>query len=159
MQLTEGLCNAYLTTKFLVFPPGREIRLHAEGSSDELEALHATYGVNCSALITAYNPYSEVTENAVNQANQLKLIADISERWRYLLGEGADPEGGFPVEPSILVLGISLAKALELGRNHGQHAILFSDQINTRLYACDPDKQPIVMRAVGAFDRPVASER
>ena len=42
------------------------------------------------------------------------------------IGEGSDPEGEWPHEPSFLVVGISRAEAEALGRRFGQLAIVYA---------------------------------
>ena len=42
----------------------------------------------------------------------------------FLRGEGVDPSGSWPGEPSVLVLGISAEEAVRLGRAYGQNAIV-----------------------------------
>jgi hypothetical protein len=53
------------------------------------------------------------------------------------LGEGVDPSGKWPAEPSILVLGIKLDEALSIGHRYQQNAILFIGiEGDTNLYDC-----------------------
>lgn len=62
-----------------------------------------------------------------NAKRQDKLIASIKERgFPYYLGEGKDPSGKWPGEASILILGISLDEAKELGTEWGQNAIIWT---------------------------------
>ncbi len=127
MTITEELLEAYLATEYRVFAPDGIIVLKARGLSAELARLQASFDVNNSAFITAYNPYSQPTDDTVNQHYQEHLIAAVNSRWQYLPGEGVDPSGKWPVEPSLLILGIRLIAALELGRKFHQHAIIFAD--------------------------------
>ncbi len=115
--------------------------LQGDGCSAELSALHESFAVNCSAFITAYNPYSDVVDDATNEKNQDGLILQVSKQWKCLPGEAVGLSGEWPVEPSILVPGINLEDALELGRSYQQHAILFALKDRTKLYACRPENK------------------
>ena len=73
-------------------------------------------GVGCSAYLTAWNPGSEPTAQAMNQAAQARLEADLEAAgYPILRGMGVDPAGSWPGEPSVLVLGISRTEAHRLG--------------------------------------------
>ncbi len=141
MKISDDLVDAYLSTEYRVFAPAGTIVLHANAYSTELADLHYKFGVNSSAFITAWNPHSELTDDAVNHKNQECLRHDVSVYWRYLEGEGLDPEGIWPAEPSLFILGIELLQARELGLKFQQHAILYMQEAETRLYACREEDQ------------------
>jgi hypothetical protein len=137
MSIPEKLVGAYLDTEYRVFTEKGNITVTAGGRFHELIGLHDSFNVVSSAFITAYNPFSQPTEEKVNLINQERLIAEVSSCWEFLLGEGADPSGKWPAEPSILVLGIKLEEALSIGRRYQQHAILFTGiEGDTYLYDC-----------------------
>lgn len=142
MKITEGKADAYRNTEYCVFAPTGTIRLSAYGESPELAELHKSFDVTSSAFITAYSPQGQSTEEGCDKRNQEHLVADVSSRWQLLPGEGADPQGEWPPEPSLLVLGICLDDAMRLGRKYQQHAIVFGTfGGQTKLYACDPENQ------------------
>ena len=75
--------------------------------------------------MTAWNPRTEPTAPEVNRAAQARLEAELQAAGhRFLRGEGVDPTGSWPGEPSVLVLGISGADAQRLARAYGQNAIV-----------------------------------
>lgn len=74
-------------------------------------------------LITAYNPKSVLTEDAVNE-NAHRALCE----WVKAAGltawptKAIDPEGQWPVEPGLLIWGLSDPKALTLAQHFGQNA-------------------------------------
>ena len=44
------------------------------------------------------------------------------------IGEGRDPEGDWPAEPSVLAVGISRHEAEVIGRSYEQNAIVFIER-------------------------------
>ena len=147
MPISDEQAVAYLGTDYCVLAPGGRIVLHAFKRSTPLQRLHESQYVLGSAFLTAFNPYSESVDQERNRRYQDQLEADVEQRWRYLSGEGVDPTGAWPAEPSILVLGIERGDALALGRKYRQNAILVADQEgNTELLACKPEDQDTIMR-------------
>jgi len=148
-KITEEKSDAYFAAGYRIFTQAGEMLLPACGETT----------VQRAALITAYNPFGQQCLPELNQSNQAQLIADVESQWNYLPAEGYDPSGQWPAEPSLLVLGISLDDALELGRKYKQHAILYVDGAgHTNLYDCDgsgatlkehifPERQPLKMKA------------
>jgi hypothetical protein len=153
MKLTPELVQSYYDAEFHVYSVGSnggELILPSMGSCDALQALHNKYDVSSSALITAYNPHSEPTDESENEVKQRLLKADVSKHWEYLEAEGCDVDKRWCSEPSIYVLGINLQQVLELGRVYQQHAVLYAQgtmrgttqrTISVNLYACDPTQQ------------------
>ena len=119
------LVAAYRRTEFRVADRGWSLVLRHDEYSKVLEECHRAFGVSCSAYITAWNPRSEPTSREANEAAQARLEAELAGAGYALLhGEGVDPSGQWPGEPSVLVLGISGNEAQRLGRAYGQNAIV-----------------------------------
>ena len=117
---------AYAATHYVVngIEPGFVLR--AGQLSAELKALHQQTGVACSAFLTAWNPGSRRRANEINQAAQCELEATLRAAALPLFaGVGVDPNGNWPGEQSVLVLGIGRERAERLGRHYGQIAILW----------------------------------
>jgi len=141
-EIPEERWSAYLSTEYRVFSDAGVITLIAGNVSNEIDDLQRSYNVDCSAFITAYNPYGQPRVAGLNVLFQEKLLDDISGRWPYLYGEGADADGEWPSEPSLLILGIGLKEALALGQGYGQDAILFNDSNGkSQLEVCGPHLQ------------------
>ncbi len=123
--IERGLVAAYLDTEFVV-SGSAEIVFKIGERSAALDALIRWHGCECAAFITAFNPFSEAcspSQNAQAQALLLQQIAGWGLDW--FEGEGRDPGGEWPGEPSVLVLGISEAHASEVGRTFGQNALVW----------------------------------
>jgi len=86
-----------------------------------------------AAFITAANPGSARRGEAENR----RLVAALRETlqaagWLFLEGEGRDPKGHWPAEPSLLVLGIGRAEAVRVARGFAQNALVW----------CEPGQPP-----------------
>lgn len=104
------------------------------GALDELIGPAAS-----AAFLTAANPRSERRSEEDNR----RLTAVLGQAlaaggYRCLAGEGRDPQGPWPAEPSFLVLGIARAEALALARRFEQNALVW----------CEPGKAPELVLAV-----------
>jgi len=120
------LIQAYLATHYYVYGDAPTVLKVAESNS-ALAALHRAAGVNCSAFITAWNPYSVQQPLARNLALQQSLQQILLQReLRWIKGVGQHPTDNWPGEESLLVLGLALADAKALGLQFGQNAIVWS---------------------------------
>jgi hypothetical protein len=125
--MCDELIEEYRRTHYRVFDPEGEFALIVDQPAPELERCHARHGVGSSAFITAWNPGSRPREAALNKAAQGKLLAEIRRRgWSVIDASGEGPDGRWPPEPSVLVLGIPESDARQLGRDHGQKAVVFA---------------------------------
>jgi hypothetical protein len=79
------------------------------------------------AFVTACNPSSVRLSNAENAHRMAELEAAVREGgWRYYRGSGVGRDGKWPPEPSLLIVGIGEAEALDLARRFRQNAIVVS---------------------------------
>lgn len=94
--------------------------------NEALAALHEASGVESSAFVTAWNPYSQQCDDKTN-GNRQNALADelIVLGLRFVQGVGRHPSSTW-AEPSFLVLGISLEAAKELGTRYEENAIVWS---------------------------------
>jgi len=91
--------------------------------------VHLANNVDCSALITAWNPRSVSQSERINRASQERLERELTEMGFTLLAAfRADPSGAWPGEPGVLVLGLSRHEAERVGRSFGQLAIVWSGE-------------------------------
>lgn len=124
--------RAYLETEYCVSRP-IAITLRVGGANPGLADLHRRYGVDASAFINAWNPFSRATNAEVNLERQRALARDLQQlNLAYLDGIGQHPSNQWPGEPSFLVLGATLEEAKRLGTRHEQNAIVW----------CGPDTVP-----------------
>jgi hypothetical protein len=119
------LIAAYVRTEYRVEDSGFSFTMHVDEPSAPLRACHAAFAVHCSAFITAWNPRSEAVPRSVNEAAMSRLERELeSLHLRWLRGEGVDPVGEWPGEPSVLVLGLDQVAAITLGRTFEQNAVV-----------------------------------
>ena len=125
--MRADLLEAYRRTEYRVDDCGCAFVLRIDEPSEALRECHDAFGVHCSAFVTAWNPRSMPTPRADNEAAMSRLeqaLAVMGCRW--LRGEGIDPDGEWPGEPSVLALGIDEAAAVDLAQRFDQYAIVWS---------------------------------
>ncbi len=120
------LLQAYLDTEYRVHGrPGFVLRVGHP--SAELLALHDREKVDCSALVTACNPFSKPNDATINTARQAALAEELGRQGLVCLpGVGQHPSNAWPGEESFLVLGLELEIASALGRKLEQNALVWS---------------------------------
>lgn len=126
-QIDADTIQAYLGTEYRVL--GRSpFTLRIGVLSEALVRTHAAHGSECSAFLTACNPFSQTLDDAANEARRSELERELVRRaLPFIDGIGEHPSNGWPAEPSCLVLGIALDDAKALGVQFGQNAIVWSD--------------------------------
>ena len=125
MPLTPELVAAYRAADYVVREP--HVVIHVGEPNGALDALVAQTGG--AAFLSAANPGSERRSEAENG----RLAAALREAvegagWRCLEGEGRDPGGAWPAEPSLLVLGILRKEAVEIARRFGQNGFVWCER-------------------------------
>ena len=128
MSVPEELKQAYENADYAVFFEP-ELVLRIGEPSERLDRLMLAAEVATAAFITACNPRSEQRADAENRAaaEALEGLVTAAGYPRHR-GEGRDPDGLHPPEPSLLILGILRANAEALGRLFGQNAIVFVER-------------------------------
>lgn len=118
--------QAYLETDYIVHAADT-FAFKVGSSNTELAGLYAAHGSDCSAFITAFNPFSKQLDAGENSQRQSSLEAELTRRGlKYFPGIGQHPSNLWPGEPSFLVLGITLESAKTLGARFEQNAIVWS---------------------------------
>jgi len=119
--------RAYHTTDYRVLGVAAAFTLRIGEPSAELRDCHRAHNVDCSAFVTAWNPFGATRSPAENEAAQRRLRARLQLRgYRFVEGCGEDREQQWPAEASLLVLGITLDEACRLGREFEQNALLWA---------------------------------
>ncbi|MFM0221514.1 DUF3293 domain-containing protein [Paraburkholderia dipogonis] len=96
-------------------------------TSPTLATLHKAHHTDCSAFITACNPFSQNASDEFNAAKQQALANELKELGlTFVDGIGQHPSNSWPGETSFLVLGLALEAAKTLGTRYGQNAIVWS---------------------------------
>jgi hypothetical protein len=117
----EQLESAYQATTYRVFSPPIAIRTGA--ISDALDLLLSQHNVTQWAFISAWNPLSAPTSAAENDIAHQQLL-EAGAAYPHFEGAGIGDDGRWPPERSLLILGIGLAEAVELGRRFRQYAVV-----------------------------------
>jgi hypothetical protein len=118
--------NAYLAADYKV-KAAEPFVLNIGRASPELARCFKLERTDRATFITAWNPCGEPTADTENHAAQQKLLAAIKALGLpYLDGEGRDPSGLWPGEPSLLVFGISLEAAKKLARQFRQNGFVYA---------------------------------
>ena len=125
--LNPTLVEHYRRTEYRVADGGYSFTLQIDQACAALLDCMRHFKVTEAAYITAWNPRSEPTSSARNEAAQRALASEVLERgWRLFYGEGVGADASWAPEPSLLVLGIAFEAACGLGRKYGQNAIVYA---------------------------------
>jgi hypothetical protein len=124
-RLSLSLITAYRETEYRV-TSAQPFVLRIDEPCAELLALYEASKLDCTAFITACNPFSQALSVAQNTERQAELAEELRQRsLTFLEGIGEHPSGDWPGEPSYLVLGMSLKAAKSLGLRYEQNAIVW----------------------------------
>ena len=118
----ENLKQKYLETDYIISddPP---LLIKIGEQSDDLRVLLASMGVSSAALITAWNPHSEILTDDKNEERQSALLSDIEQlRLNYLVGYGQLQDW---LEYSYLILGIDKEQATTTAKQFDQYAYVW----------------------------------
>ena len=120
--------EAYRQTEYRVYgEPAFTLRIGQP--SPQFLALQHAHQVQCSAFVTACNPYSQPLQSGENQQHQQALVQQLrAAGYTALTGIGQHPSNDWPGEESCLVLGIDLDTAKAIGIQHKQNAIVWCGQ-------------------------------
>jgi hypothetical protein len=92
-----------------------------------LVAAHKRYRVDCSAYITALNPYSQILDDEANAERHAALGREIGQRsLASIEGIGMHRSNQLSGEASYLIFSLTLEAAKALGTRLEQNAILWS---------------------------------
>ncbi|HEX7053206.1 MAG TPA: DUF3293 domain-containing protein [Burkholderiales bacterium] len=124
MPLAPQILDAYLKAEYVVREPPIVLRIGEPSAA--LDELIGEAG--SAAFLTAANPRSERRSHRENRLRLASLREALEAAGRrYLEGEGRDPSGAWPAEPSFLVLGMARAEALALARRFEQNALVWCE--------------------------------
>ena len=118
----EHLEAAYHATTYRVFSPPIEIRTGTVSAAVDL--LLAQYGATEWVFISAWNPMSVEQSPAENETAHQQLLEAVTV-YPHFEGAGVGDDGLWEPERSLLIVGVSFEKAVELGRLFRQQAIVW----------------------------------
>lgn len=123
MDAASQLIDSYLNTRFEV---DGKFTLQPRIRSVEIEGLFSEKNHQSASCITAFNPASKVCSDEENLSFHEKLIREVESMCvQFLPMLGRCPRGKWKNENGLLLLGVSLNQAKELGRKFNQNAIVF----------------------------------
>ena len=101
------------------------------------------------AIITAYNPRSQVLSNEENYFRHLQLQNVLQKKaFETSPSTGQSPDGSWS-EAGFLVFDIGLDEALEIGRSFEQHAILYGQGNRVALAWCEGGLEWFYPKVIG----------
>lgn len=120
------LLAAYQATTYRVFLGEDVCDLRIAQVAEKMCHWLETTGAVTFALVTADNPASRRLSPAENRLRHAVLQEDLRAlALPFFVAENRPDEASWPVEIACCVMGMTLDAALELGRRHGQNAIVF----------------------------------
>jgi hypothetical protein len=124
--IDHATIQAYRETEYRVH--GDELfTLRIGEGSPALAAVHKRHRVDCSAYVTACNPYSQALHDGVNTQRHAELGRELHQRSLAAIeGLGQHPSNRWPGEASYLILGLTPEAAKTLGTRLEQNAIVWS---------------------------------
>jgi hypothetical protein len=129
----DALLQAYRATCYHVSAPGNALQLRVGQYDAGLAKLLREAWVDSAALITAWNPDSELRDRSVNEAAQRALVQQLSAAGHPCLAGRNVPDDKSTdartwIEDSVLVLEVTLEAAREIAARCGQLAFLWIDR-------------------------------
>lgn len=125
MAKTSELEAAYKATTYRVFLPGGICDLRVGQACEALRCWLETAGCKQFAVITAYNPGSVTTGEAINAERQAALECDLLEgNYEPYAAQNLPDAAAAPQEESCFVPDLSLEDACALAGDYGQNAVI-----------------------------------
>lgn len=122
----KELIKTYSKAQYLI--PSEMIKLVVGSNNSDLDDLLSQNKAKSAALITAFNPYSQLLSKEENEVRNVELSSKIVEKWRYIDAIASDSESTEWEELGFLIYNIKLNEALSLAGSYGQHAILYYEK-------------------------------
>ena len=117
--------DAYVRTVFTATIDGEHVEIRPGYHSEILDKLLRARRASEWAYVTAYNPQSRLLPEERNRARHHELCTVVQGLGlTFFEGHAGGPDGDWPVEVSLIVLGIGLEDARRLGRQFDQLAIV-----------------------------------
>lgn len=123
-----AMWSAYLETTYVAAVGEGERSIRVGQDEPWLEALLSAHHCTSWCFVTAWNPASTQMTEAQNDARNALLEGELRSAGHPMFeGHGRGSDERWPAEASFLVLGIGRAEATDLGRQHGQNAVVFGE--------------------------------
>ena len=115
----------YRSTCYRVFIKDQIFDLYIGQFNTDFQAYLSASNIDTWAIITAWNPYSKHKTDQENQFAQDQLMASLIDFTYYQAVGIPDASQKWSPEESLFVLNISKAKAVALGQQFEQNALVF----------------------------------
>ena len=127
VAIPDRLLGAYRATNYCVDLPQGRVLLRIGERAPALDAILGAHGKKQWAFVTAHNPGSrpDPPGNADRHAELLSWVQARGLPW--FAARSVADEGDWPVEESVLIVGLAHEEARSLGRRFGQVAIVVGD--------------------------------
>ena len=123
--IDSATVQAYRETEYRVFAEAG-FTLRVGQASAELLSAHKRHKTQCSAFLTACNPFSQAFDATTNAERQAALAKELKQRsLTFESGIGQHPGNGWPGEDSFIVYGLTLEAAKALGTRLEQNAFVW----------------------------------
>jgi hypothetical protein len=124
------LITAYRNTDYQAdASPTVTVTVRIDLHDPAVDGLLQSRKVGTAAFLTAFNPLSEPTGDAANARAQECLVRDLAILGiAHIAGRGVGRDETWPIEPSVLALGISRVAAEELARRYRQNAFVWVER-------------------------------
>lgn len=128
-HVPPSLVEAFHQTRYTVHAPHGDFTMRIGEHSAALQRLIQGNDRRCCALLTAYNPEARPIDPQANAENQQQFERAVKALGLPChKGENVPAERKGPVEPSLLVLGLSRERAYELALQLRQLAFVYADE-------------------------------
>lgn len=119
------LWRAYENADYLVNETDSLFTLKIGKKNYQLEQILKKHQASNWAFVTAHNPHSNKLSKKDNLNRHQKLISYCeTQNYNYYSGQGIDKSGDWEPENSLLIIGIDVEKAKNLGQHFQQNAIV-----------------------------------
>lgn len=134
--IDQQLLAAYRSTTYRVAAQGTTLALHIDQHNADLAKLLQDTGVDCAALLTAWNPGSNWLSRTDNALRQRALLDELAAGGFCWLPAANVPHHGSSIgedwtEDSVLVLALDRHGANAIAARYGQCAFLWMDRSAT----------------------------
>lgn len=129
----------YRSTCYRVFINDQIFDLYIGQLNTDFQSYLSVSKIDTWAVITAWNPYSKLKTDQENQFAQDQLMASLIDFTYYQAVGIPDASQKWSPEESLFVLNISKAKAVALGQQFEQNALVFgqADSAPELVYCMD----------------------
>jgi len=127
--ISDSLIENYTHADYRIGTAADCITLKIDQYSEPLAQFLVTLNQSCAAIISAYNPYSQLVSDEENVAAHESLRHILTcHAHQGIESVHTDPAGVWPAEKSFFIPGIDIHSAKSLGQQFNQNAIVWIDR-------------------------------